>query len=738
MRTRHLYRMVVAAPLMLIAATGYLRPRLLEDMRNFVFDTYQRIEPRAYSPDAAVRIVDIDEVSLQRIGQWPWPRGKLAELTKKMAAAGAAAIAFDVTFPEPDRSNLDQIAAGLPEGPAKALLLEIAAKVESNDALFAAENAGASVVLGAILTDAVAAPDGFPVKSGLAFAGDDPLPFPPVFSGAVLPLPLLHSGASGVGVLNWLPSRDQVIRDVPLVMRMGNQIVPSLALETLRVGQGASTLIVRASNASGQTSFGEHTGINAVKVGALNIETGAQGEIRVYFSPSDPRRFIPAWKVLAGEFEPDALRDRLVIVGTSAEGLLDQRATPIEPSVAGVEVHAQIMEHILSGASLSRPDWANGVETVAALAMGLIFAIVIPLASPVYGALFGAACVAALAGFSWYSFRSHGVLVDPLFPSLSSGAVYLSGLVFLFWNERSQKRMVRRAFGKFVSPAVVARLAESPDLLVLGGESRVLTLMFCDLRDFTAMSEGLGAQGIIQFMNDYLTPMTDVILASTGTVDKYMGDAIMAFWNAPLDDPDHAANAARAAIAMQGALAAFNAGRKAKAEGAGARFKPARFGIGLNTGICSVGNLGSIQRFDYSAIGDPVNVASRLEGVTKIYGVEVLAAQETRDSAPAFAWLELDHVRVKGRAQPTTLHALAGDADFAKGEEFAAWRAAHAGMMEAYRAADFERAILRAGEAGGHGGAAWANAYATFAGRFSAMRAEGVTQWDGVRVLTEK
>ena len=737
MRARHLYRLIVAAPLLMIAATGYLHPRILEDMRNFVFDSYQRIKPRDYDPNAGVRIIDIDEASLARVGQWPWPRTKLAELTKKLAAAGAAAIAFDVTFPEADRISIEQIAQTLPEGPGRDALMASIDKIESNDSRFASEIADAPVVLGAILTDAVAAPGGFPTKFGYAYAGDDPISFPWPFSGAVLPLPILVSGASGVGVLNWLPSRDQVIRDVPLVLRMGNQIVPSHVIETLRVAQGASTMTVRSSNASGQTAFGEHTGINAVKVGALSIDTGGQGEIRVYFSPTEPRRFIPAWKVLENKLDEGELRDRIALVGTSAEGLLDQRATPIEPSVAGVEVHAQILEHILSGSQLTRPDWAPALEITAALLMGLILAIVTPLASPVYGAVFGAVSVATLVGLSWYGFVGQGVLIDPLFPSISSGMVYLAGLIFLFWNERVQKAHVRQAFGKFVAPAVVERLAESPDKLVLGGESRVLTLMFCDLRDFTSMSEGLDAHGIIKFMNDYLTPMTDGVLATGGTVDKYMGDAIMAFWNAPLDDPDHAANAVRAALGMQKSLVTFNTERRAAADKSGARFRLARFGIGLNTGICSVGNLGSVRRFDYSAIGDPVNVASRLEGITKMYGVSVIGAQETRDAAPTFAWLELDRVRVKGREQPTTLFALAGDEAFTQSADFAAWRKAHDAMLRAYRGSRFDEAVGEASQAGVHAGPDWAYAYAVYAKRFEAMKDSG-EPWDGIRTLTEK
>ncbi|MCB1543133.1 MAG: adenylate/guanylate cyclase domain-containing protein, partial [Rhodoblastus sp.] len=361
--------------------------------------------------------------------------------------------------------------------------------------------------------------------------------------------------------LNWLPGHDQIVREAPLIVRSGTTLVPSLALEALRTAQGASTIIVRSSNASGQTAFGAATGVNAIKVGDVALATGPHAERRIYFSRSQRGRFIPAWKLLAGAIPREEIEGRIILVGSSAAGVLDQRATPLDSVAPGVEIHAQLIEHALAGGDLVRPDWAAPAELAAALILSLIAALAASVVRPFVGALIGVVAIAAMFGFGWEAFATQGVLIDPIFPSATVVVAYLAGLIELFRFERTQKAQVKNAFGRFVSPEIVERLASSPDRLTLGGESRALTLMFCDMRDYTGLVEGLDAAETISFMNDYLTPLTDTVLAHGGTVDKYMGDAIMAFWNAPLDDPAHARNACLTALAMRAALAGFNASR---------------------------------------------------------------------------------------------------------------------------------------------------------------------------------
>jgi adenylate cyclase len=262
---------------------------------------------------------------------------------------------------------------------------------------------------------------------------------------------------------------------------------------------------------------------------------------------------------------------------------------------------------------------------------------------------------------------------------------YLAGASFLWQTERRSKRQVRAAFGKYVAPAVVSRIAENPKLLTLSGETRNLTILFSDLRNFSTISERLTATQVARFLNLYLTPMTDTILRFDGTVDKYIGDAIVAFWNAPLDVPDHTTRAVEAALAMREALAAFNAHNRAQPEDAGLVLD-VRMGIGLNYGACSVGNMGSTQRFDYSALGDPVNVAARLEALTKTYGVDLLSTLAVVERTPDHAWLEIEEVKVKGRSGATRLYVLAGSRDFAKTQAFIDWSARNAHMREASRA----------------------------------------------------
>jgi adenylate cyclase len=693
--TRRSYAAAVGLPALLVIAFGFVDPPVLRDLRNLLFDSYQRLAPRLWDPESPVRIIDIDDESLARVGQWPWPRSTVAALVDRLHEDGAASVAFDIVFAEPDAASAEAIIRRLPSTPGRAMLEQELGQAKTNDSRLAEALAGTPSILGAVLSEGTGGGD-FPAKFGIATAGDDPRPFLPVFTGAVLPLPALSQASEGVGALNWLADRDQVVRRVPLLLALGDRIAPSLALESLRVAQGASTIVVRASNASGQTALGAHSGVNAIKVGALDIPTDAHGELRVRYTRSEPRRFIPAWKVLAGTLEPDSVRGRIMVVGISALALRDQRATPVDASVAGVEIHAQVIEQALAGAWLVRPDWAIGAELALAALLALGIAIELLQVTAAAGALGTALLMAALGAASWHEFSADGLLLDPLIPGVGALLTYGAGVVWLYRDEQRRRRQVREAFGRYVSPAVVERLAEDPEKLVLGGETRTLSIMFCDVRGFTSLAERFDAQGLTRFMNEYLTAMTDAILAHGGTVDKYIGDAVMAFWNAPLDDAEHARHAARAALAMIAALDALNDRLRARAAERGEPPYEVKFGIGLATGDCCVGNFGSLQRFDYSVMGDRVNLASRLEGATKYFQTDVLAAQATRDLAPDLAWLEVDALRVKGKSEIVRVHALAGDAAARRTAEFGALAKTHEAMIESYRGGDFARAMALA------------------------------------------
>ena len=721
-RRQPIYVLVCLAVLLLTLWAGWKQPDILDDLRNFEFDTFQRLDPPPYNPTIPVRVVAIDEKSLAELGQWPWPRSRIEDLTTQLGRMGAAAIAFDIIFAEPDRASLENIVALMPDTPVKSDLLKDVAGQATNDMWFAKVLADAPSILGATLQQG--APVTWDPKAGFATAGDPPDRFVPQFPSAALPIPVLRDAAPGLGATNWLPDRDQIVRRVPLFLRAGSSLMPSLALETLRVGQGASTYVLRGSNSSGHTAFGAQTGLNAVRVGDMEIATSADGAIRPRYTRSNPARFVSAADLLAGRADPEAVRGRLVLVGTTAIGLGDVRATPLQAAVPGVEVHAQVLEQLLTGRLLSRPDWAQGAELILTLGLVAALGFVLPRIPPLLGSIITAWAVALLLIGAWLAFSRASLLLDGSVPALAVIAVYVAGASSLWQTEQRSKRQVRAAFGKFVAPAVVAKIAENPRLLVLSGETRELTILFSDLRNFSTISETLEAHEVARFLNDYLTPMTDIILERDGTVDKYIGDAIVAFWNAPLDVAEHTRRAVEASLAMRSALAELNRRQAARKSAEPRAVQNLRNGIGLNVGECSVGNMGSLQRFDYSALGDPVNLAARLEALTKSYGVDVLASQAVVDRTPTFAWLEVDEVKVKGRSAASSLFTLLGDEAFATGPEFAAWAAAHEKVLHAKRHARFAEANRAALALAETCPAPWRPFYEALAAKFATSREE--------------
>jgi adenylate cyclase len=683
MRRAHearLYALTTATACALALLAGVVGAPTRVVMQNLVFDQYQRWKPRPYAFDQPVRIVAVDDESLKRLGQWPWPRERLASLVDALKDAGAASVAFDFLFSEKDRTDATARAYNIP------------------DAAFTRSMDDGAVVLGSFVSELANGVAGS-TKAGFVTAGDDPTKFMPSWPGLLMPLPELAQHAAGIGFLNWRPDDDRVVRRVPLILNVNGALQPSLAMEALRVAQGASTYIVKSLNASGETAFGQEYGVVAIRNGDLTIPTDASGDVRVYFAQADPRRLIPAWKALEPGADLSDLRGKIVFFGASAPLLSDIVATPLSRAMPGVEAHAQIVEQLLSGQTLRRPDWAPSAEWMATALICAVLVATTWLLGPYLAALVYAAVLAAIVAVSWFAFSRHGLLIEPTYPAFSAAAVYFTGVSTLYAVKRHQEREIRSAFGRFVSPAVVARLAEMPGALELGGLQRELTLLFCDIRGFTTISEGLNASELTHFLNQYLTPMTDAILDREGTIDKYMGDAIMAFWNAPLDDPDHAAHAVESALKMRETLITLNEGWRSNAESEGRPYKPVRFGIGLNSGECCVGNLGSLRRFDYSAIGDEVNVASRLEGACKIFEVDIIGSETVRAEAPDFAWLEIDSVLVKGKTRPVGLYALAGDSGVATSDAFADLSHLHAAMLAAYRNRDFAGAISMAKEA---------------------------------------
>ena len=726
------YARVLCLPL--LAGLVLLRaidPLPLEELRLKTFDAYQVIQPRKVT-ERPVVIVDIDEKSLAKYGQWPWPRTRVADLVRRLTDLGAAAIAFDIVFAEPDRLSPGLVAETFdhldPDTRARLKALP------SNDEVLAEVLRNSPVTLGESgLPAAVPQPALDLPLTGLATLGGNPEPYLLSFPGLLRNVPVLEEAAPGRGLFTIRTERDGIVRRVPVIMMAQGKLMPSLTFEMLRVVTKADTILVKVDDA----------GIRSVAVPGFELPTDRNGQLWVHFSKHDPKRFVSAADVLEGRVDKEVIGQKLVLIGTSAVGLLDVKTTPLDSVMPGVEVHAQVLESALTGSVLSQPNYAIGAEMLAAILFGLAIIWLAPVLGPFTLLGFGAVIVCLLIGTSWYFFSRQMLLIDFTFPLVASTAIYLTLVFSSYIREQRQRRRIRSAFGQYLSPALVEQLAQSPDKLVLGGEEREMTIMFSDVRGFTAISETFknDPQGLTALMNRFLTPLTNAILDRKGTIDKYMGDAIMAFWNAPLDDKTHQVNACEAALDMIEQIDILNVEREQEAREAGKPFIPMRVGIGINTGACVVGNMGSNLRFDYSVLGDSVNLASRLEGQSKSYGVPIIAGSRTALAAKdKFAILELDFITVKGKTEPEVIYAIAGREDVAQSSGFQRLRNLTIEMLSCYRNKDWHGALA----------ALEKSQAADPSGRFMALRdlyRERILMfqkepppdgWNGVFALTEK
>jgi len=656
-------------------------PALVERLRNLVFDSYQRSSPRVWSPDLPVRIVDIDDASLEKLGQWPWPRSTLAELTNHLNASGAGAIVFDMVFAEKDRLAPSAMLEALPDAPGKQAYAQALQQLSTSEHSFEQALKNSNSVLGVALSS-LAPSHAPPARAGFAALGDAPDPFLPAFPAAVVPLPDLLGAAKGLGAINYAPDSDLIVRKVPLAFRVTlpeSALFPSLDAEALRVAQGASTILIKSSNASGQRAFGASTGVIEVKIGDVITATDADGAVRVRFAGHKPGRLLPACQVLAGKVDKSEIEGRIILIGTSAAGLKDLRSTPIDTSVGGVEVHAELLEHVLTGAKLARPDYALGLEAVVLFFGALIAYMLARHLRPSPAAVGALGLIGLSVGASYSAFRYADLMFDPLIPSLTWALTFIGTTIAVYRRTENERKSVREAFGRYLAPAMVERLAADPSSLRLGGEARTCSILFCDARNFTARSETLSAEGVVRFLNTMHTPLTQAILAERGTVDKYIGDGLMAFWNAPVDVPDHATRACRAALAIRRAIPQINAVLEAQARAEGRDHAPLDIGIGINTGDVFVGNMGSELRFDYSIVGDPVNVAARLETTTKTLGVPVLVSEHTRAAAQNFVFLDMGTISLKGKSQNTRVYMLHAE----RSAEAEAFETLHARVIHA-------------------------------------------------------
>jgi adenylate cyclase len=658
-------------------------PAPVEGIRLQTFDFYQVLKPRP-ATTAPIVIIDIDEDSLRELGQWPWPRTIVAELVAKAHGLGAVAVAFDVLFPEPDRMSPSIAADSFRDLDADTR--QKLRGLPSNDDVFADVIRQSRVILGQSGSVVLGKLDPNRPQTGFAIRGPDPSEDLVSFPGLLTNIPVLEQAAAGRGLFSIRPERDGIVRRVPIVLSAQGTIVPSLTLEMLRVVTGSGAILIKSDEA----------GVQSVAVPGLELPTDRNGQVWVHFSRHNPARYVSAKDILQGKAAPEKLTGKLAIVGTSAIGLLDVKTTPTDASIPGVEVHAQLLENALTKSLLSYPNYAIVMELATAILFGGLIIALAPMvgATTLFG--LGLAVAVAITGMSWFFYTQKSVLLDFTFPLLSSLLIYLTLVFISYFREQRERKRIRSAFSQYISPALVEQLVKSPGKLKLGGEERDMTIMFSDVRGFTTISESYkhDPQGLTRLMNRFLTPLTNAIIDKNGTIDKYMGDAIMAFWNAPLDDDAHEINACKAALEMLRRVDLLNAEREEESKTNAHVFVPIKIGVGLNTGTCVVGNMGSDLRFDYSVLGDSVNLASRLEGRSKSYGLPIIAGAKTAHKAmDKFAALEIDLITVKGKTEPEYIYTILGGEDVLNDADFQQLHELHSKMLVSYRTRDWKTAL---------------------------------------------
>ena len=590
--------------LSLLIAIRVYDPAFVESVRLRYFDTL--ITSKSHTVSKQVHVVNIDDASIERLGQFPFPRSQYANIIEDLYHRNAGLVVFNIFMPDADRFGRDA-------------------------------NMADSLARHPVVLPQVAAPEKQKVQAfrpGVSEIGSPAHNFTVDYPGIQPNIQLFNTSAAGIGVVNVLPEIDGVTRRIPMVVSSGGVLYPSITLETLRVAVGDPSFQVKSTD----------VGIEAVRIPKFaKIPTDSIGRIWVDWSASPIQHSLVDL--------PKSFDGGIVIVGLTARGLNNPVATP-RGGLFPHYVQASVLDTLTSGTSISRPDWADGAEI---LGLVLLSIISILLTRWTYGFI---PVIAILCGVYFggrYIFQGYSFLLDVSFPIIGLVLVYVHSYTVKFLSELSQKLQIKKQFGTYLSPAMVEKLQKDPSLLKLGGDSRELSIMFTDVRGFTTISEHYGAdvQGLTKIMNRYMTAMTRKIIDNNGTLDKYIGDAQMAFWNAPLDDKDHALNAVKTGLEMLDDLDRFN--EEITKEG----IPPFGMGLGINTGVVVVGNMGSEQRFDYTCLGDSVNLASRLEGQSKPYGVRIILGTRTADLVrDKYNVIELDNIAVKGKTEGIKIYTI--------------------------------------------------------------------------------
>lgn len=698
---RHWLRVAVTLLPVLLAlghAAGIWRIPFLDRFDALIYDARLRATLPA-TLDPRIVIVDIDDTSLQEVGQWPWSRDRLARLTSEvLGRQQASVLGFDVMFAEADRHSGQAALGGerSSNGSGHGVAMRSLAAAPDHDAAFAHSLAGENVVLGFYFTQSpqprakgglpppVLPPDALPNARDYATAWNS--------YGASIPV---LAAVAPAGFLNVVidPHADGVVRAVPLIARYEpvQGADPSLAgyyeslsLAVYRRATGASAPYPRLAREVGGAAPILEALVMGQPSGPLAVPVDQQASALVpYRGPGGAQggsfRYISAIDVLDGRLAAGELSGKIVLVGASAPGLQDLRATPVSATYPGVEVHASMISSLLDRRFLAVPDYAAGYDFTMIVLLGGILAIGLSLLGPVRAVLLALTCMLAPLGINHLLFQRSGLVMPQAASVLMVAAAFALNMGWGYFVEARTRRGLAKLFGTYVPPQLVSEMVLDPSRYSMRAESKELTVMFCDMRGFTRLSEQMAPEDLQTFLNEVFSRLTDIISAHCGTVDKYMGDCVMAFWGAPVDTPEHASLAVRAAMEMSAAVDHINATHRLRS------LPSLSVGIGLNTGVMSVGDMGSTHRRSYTVIGDAVNLAARLEGLGEHYGIDIVASEATRLQCDAHLWQEVDRVRVKGKLQEVTIftpRGLRANATPQQLEELSQWQA----VLEAYRA----------------------------------------------------
>ncbi len=689
---------VTLVPLLLALghATGVQPIDALHRLDDVIYDARLRATaPRTLDP--RIVIIDIDEKSLAEVGRWPWGRNWLATMiTELMNRQHVAVVGFDVVFGEADESSglkqLRQLAqSDLREIPRFVDQVQRMEPILDYDAAFAQALQKRPVVLGYYFTsDREGRTNGTlpaPVFKPEALEGQA-VGFTH-WTGFGANLEVLANAAPRAGFFNSLTDRDGVVRAVPLIAEYKGQYYESLALAVFRTLVGGPAVTPGFVPASDLTAG--HRPLERIDLtqapSRISIPVDERVAVLVPYrgaggAGGESFRYVSAADLLAGRLPPDSLNGKIVLVGTTAPGLLDLRVTPVGETYPGVETHANVVSALLDNRLFVKPDYAAGYEVFVLLVAGLVLALMLPQLTAASAVALSVLVLGAVVGLNVWLFVAFGQVL-PLASALTMAlTAFALNMSYGYFVESRSKRELAQLFGTYVPPELVDEMLLHPDSYSMKATSKELTVMFCDMRGFTKMSEQMEPTELQALLNSVFSHLTDLIRSNRGTIDKYMGDCVMAFWGAPVDTPDHAALAVKTALEMAGSVRRINGELRARG------LPAVSVGIGINTGVMCVGDMGSYVRRSYTVIGDAVNLGARLEGLSKTYGVDTVVSDTTRRAAPGFVWQELDKVRVMGKAQAVSVFAPLADptvGDTVSAHEMAAWSR----LLAAYRAQDW-------------------------------------------------